>query len=175
MCGCLTKKKHNDLFNIGANLRSVIMAIYYCLTTWYASVKNMLLCVLERHLCPAWKGTLGELPTGQRQPSGATNLHNYEMSSSYDTENFYGSNWPSLLAVTQQEKFVWSLRTVLYLQPGQSDLPVLTNANNLPFEAAHFIHTNKQAKVEVKVQHFGWFKLRNNLLLFVRFMKFVFT
>jgi len=72
-------------------------------------------------------------------------------------------------------KFVWSFRIyALYLQTGQSDVPVLKNANNFPFEAAHIIHSNKQAKVEVKIQHFSWFKLRNNLLSLIRFMKFVF-
>lgn len=97
----------------------------------------------------------------------------YEMSSSHDREKYYGSNWPSRPAVPQQEKFLWSLRTnALLLPTGRSDMPVLTNANNLPFEATYFMYTDKQ--VEVKKNIFvnsSW----RNLLLSFRFMKLVFV
>lgn len=43
----VSPKKQNDLFNVGAYLRSVIMATYYCQITWDTSATNMLLCVQE--------------------------------------------------------------------------------------------------------------------------------
>lgn len=43
----VSPKKQNDLFNVGAYLRSVIVAKYYCLNAWDTSATNMLLCVQE--------------------------------------------------------------------------------------------------------------------------------